>query len=109
VTGGFSVWISALRTSSAEWNDQAEELRGVRRALDDGSSHVAELGPRVAPAAEAFFDTWVEGLTSRLESAAAHSLALSDAAAAYDVTDAAQSQRLAQLWSWDQRDLRPEG
>lgn len=109
MTGGFGVWIDALRTSATEWDDQAEELRGARRSLNSASSSTADLGPRVAPAAEAFLDAWINGLKDRVEDAAAHSTALSDAVTAYQVTDAAQSERLAQLLPWDERNLTPEG
>ena len=109
MTGGLKVWLDGLRSAAAEWDDQAEELRGARRALNDGSSSVNELGSRVAPAAEAFLDAWIIGLAARVEDAAAQPISLSDAAASYQATDATQAAELANLLSWNDRDLRPEG
>lgn len=109
MTGGLEVWLDSLRTAGAEWDDQAEELRKARRALDDGSSSVNELGSRVAPAAEAFLDAWITGLAARVDEAAEHSTALTDAASTYTTTDESRSAELASLLAWDDRNLRPEG
>ncbi|MEV7397708.1 type VII secretion target [Aeromicrobium sp. NPDC092404] len=108
MTGGLEVWLDSLRTAGAEWDDQAEELRKARRALHDGSSSVDELGSRVAPAAEVFLDAWITGLAARVDEAAEHATALTDAAATYAATDAARSAELANLLAWDDRNLRPE-
>jgi hypothetical protein len=109
MTGGFEVWLDALRTSATEWDDQAAELRAARRSLADGSSATAELGSRVAPAAHAFLETWISGLKTHVEHAAAHSQSLSDATLTYQTTDADQAARLAGLMPWGDRALRPGG
>ncbi|MRK00296.1 hypothetical protein GEV27_02055 [Aeromicrobium sp. S22] len=109
MAGGFEVWIETLRTSATEWDDQAEELRTARRSLNGGSSSVADLGSRVSPAAEAFFEAWITDLSGRVENASSHSTALTDAATTYQVRDNAQTARLANLLRWSDRGLTPEG
>lgn len=104
---GYLVNPTALRDAETTWDDQSEVLRGSARRLSDAQDVVADLGPRVGPAATAFLTTWLTQLRDLVDAADAHAEALGANAAGYATQDQVVRDDLARLLPWGQHDGAP--
>lgn len=104
---GFRVNPIALRMASTTWDDQSEVLRGGKKRLLDAEDAVADLGPRVGPAATTWISTWLDVVQGLVDAADDHSRALDDAASDYTTQDQTIGSDLAQLLPWGQHDGAP--
>lgn len=104
---GYQVNPVALRAASTTWDDQSEVLRGAKKRLVDAENAVADLGPRVGPAATAWITTWLDRVESLQQAAERHGDDLAEAGQSYGVQDLEVSASLAQLLPWGQHDGAP--
>lgn len=101
------VYLAALNTSATAWEDAGETLRGARKSVGDVDASL--LGPRVAPAAQAFIDTWLSEIKALQTAATDHGDALREAAVLVHQADADTIARSQQLLVWTDRDVSPTG
>lgn len=99
------VWTSTLRAASNAWQDRAEDLNSPRKNLAQAEASL--LGPRVAPAAAAFLDTWERRVQELRQRAANHSDALVQTMYDFAISDAESVERTQDLLMWGDRDTRP--
>ncbi|GAB3995175.1 WXG100 family type VII secretion target [Nocardioides marmoraquaticus] len=104
---GYLVNPTALRTAATTWDDQSEVLRGGKKRLLDAEDAVADLGPRLGPAATAFISTWLTQVQDLVDAAEGHAEALDATAADYTGQDQVVGHDLAQLLPWGQHDGAP--
>ena len=60
----FMLMLSAVRSASDLWDDQAEQLRGGHKRLTDANGSTDGLGDRVGPKAGAYLATWLSEVTT---------------------------------------------
>lgn len=94
-----------LMASAQAWEDASDRVRGARRSLVDIDTAV--LGPRVAPHAESFLDTWLAEITRLGADATDHGEALRDASSLYARADEDALARNEQLLRWSDRGATP--
>lgn len=101
------VWTSTLRAASDAWQERADELNSPRKNLAQADASL--LGPRVAPAATAFLDTWERRVQELRQRAANHSDALVQTMYDFAISDAESVERTHELLMWGDRNTLPVG
>ena len=98
-------WQSTLRAASRAWLDQADQLRGAERNLQQ--AEVAELGPRVSGAAGRFVRAWTAELAELRGQAESHGAAVDEASRLLFGADRESVAEVQRLVPWADRDVTP--
>jgi hypothetical protein len=98
-------WQPTLRAAAAAWLDQADQLRGAERNLEQ--AEVSELGPRVAGPAGRFVRAWAAELAELRGQAQSHAAAVDEASRQLFAVDRETVAEVQRLVPWADRDVTP--
>lgn len=104
---GYRVSPAALTSAAATWGEQSEVLRGGRKRLMDAEDAVADLGPRVGPAASAWISTWLARVEALATTAERHGDDLEAASQGYTLQETVVEASMTALLPWALRHGTP--
>ncbi len=99
------VYLAILNNTAATWEETSETIRGSAKSLADIDT--AQLGPRVAQAAEVFIQTWTTEIKGLETSARDHGDALRETALLFGTSDQDALERSSHLLTWTDRNTSP--
>lgn len=101
------VWQPALVQAVSAWSDRSDQLDGAESNLGQAEGGCGELGPRVAPVAEAFVKTWLAEVTRLRQQADGNAQAIRTVVGQLFGVDGDTVGRMQQLLPWDERGSTP--